>query len=83
MLVNLDRASSVAEVAEAFVNSRRRFSVVSTRDAVTFVRNVAAFCEHTDDELGELAAAIAVRRGRLVAFDLDLEETSFEIVRAA
>ncbi|ESX00645.1 hypothetical protein X769_21980 [Mesorhizobium sp. LSJC268A00] len=80
---NFDRASSVAEVAESFVRSRRPFSVVSTRDAVTIVRKQAAFCEHTDGELAELVAAIAVRHGRLVAFDLDLDDTGLEIGRAA
>ncbi|MBZ9739974.1 MULTISPECIES: hypothetical protein [unclassified Mesorhizobium] len=49
------------------------------------IRNLAAFCEHTDLELAGLVAAIAVRHGRVVAFDLDLDldETGLEIIRAA
>lgn len=69
MQTEFNRASSVAEIAEAFVTSRRRLSVVSTRDGVAMVRRLAAHCEHTDSELADLVAAIAVRQGRMVAFD--------------
>jgi hypothetical protein len=60
---------SVAELADAFVLSRMRGSVVSTRDAIRGIRFLAPICEHTDTELAEIVARIAITKGRAVAFD--------------
>jgi hypothetical protein len=60
---------SVAEAANLFVLSRRPKSLVSLADGIIAVRNSVAECEHTDEELGELVATLAIHHGRNVAFD--------------
>ncbi len=61
---------SLAEIAEAFVLSRQVGSVVSVADGVKHCRRLAPACDHTDEELGEMIATLAIRHGRNLSFDL-------------
>jgi hypothetical protein len=38
------------------------------------VRYIASFCEHTDEELADLVAYLAIRHGRTVAFDIGVRD---------
>jgi len=60
---------SVAVAVSLFVLSRRPGSMVSLADGILVVRQLAPWCEHTDEELAELVAATAIRQRRNVAFD--------------
>jgi len=60
---------SIAEVAQSYVSSRQRRSIVSTADAIWTIRYTVPHCEHTDGELAEIVASLAISQGRDVAFD--------------
>ena len=60
---------SIAEVVQSCVSSRHRQSIVSTSDAIWTIRYTAPHCEHTDEELAEIVASLAMSQGRDVAFD--------------
>jgi hypothetical protein len=72
---------TAAEIAESFVLSRRPGSVVSTADAVKAVRYITTICEHSDTELADIVASIAISHGRTVAFDVGVRDC--EKVQAA
>jgi len=63
---------SVAEAADAFVASRHPRSTISTSAGIKAVRHLMPACEHTDDELAEIVAALAVRQRRNIVFDTKL-----------
>ncbi len=60
---------SVADVAQSYVASRQKKSVISTADAIWSIRYTVSHCEHTDQELAEIVASLAISQGRDVAFD--------------
>lgn len=59
--------TSVARLVEWSLTSKGK-RVVSIPDIVHSIRASLPACEHTDEELAELIAAIAVRRGCDVSF---------------
>jgi hypothetical protein len=69
MVTTRTHTRSVADIAEAFVSTRRPGSVVSIEDAIEAIKYLATFCEHTDSELAEIVMLIAKNHGRSVAFD--------------
>lgn len=69
MPASLPAPRSVAEAAETFVLSRRAGAMISLRDGVRECRRLRPDCEHTDDELAEIVAALAIRHRRNLAFD--------------
>jgi hypothetical protein len=60
---------SIAEVAQSYVSSRQRKSIVSTADAIWTIRYTVPHCEHTDEELADIVASLAISQGRDVVFD--------------
>ncbi len=60
---------SVAEAADLFVSARHPRSLISTAAGIQAIRNLVPACEHTDKELAEVVAIIAVRQRRSVLFD--------------
>jgi hypothetical protein len=63
------RPHSVAEAADLFVSARHPRSTISTSAGIKAIRDFMPACEHTDDELAEIVAALAVRQRRSVIFD--------------
>ncbi len=60
------RISAAALVEELVSTGKGR--VVSVPDTIHSIRNAIRECEHTDEELAQLIAAIAIYRGCSVAF---------------
>jgi hypothetical protein len=60
---------SIADVAQTYVVSRQKKSLISTADAIWTIRYTAPHCEHTDAELAEIVASLAISQGRDVVFD--------------
>jgi hypothetical protein len=60
---------SIADVAQSYVVSRQKKSLISTADAIWTIRYTASHCEHTDQELAEIVASLAISQGRDVVFD--------------
>jgi len=60
---------SIADVAQSYVASRQKKSLISTADAIWTIRYTAPRCEHTDQELAEIVASLAISQGRDVVFD--------------
>ena len=67
---------SIADVAHSYVVSRQRKSLISTADAIWTIRYTAPHCEHTDRELAEIVASLAISQGRDVVFDHACESGS-------
>lgn len=62
---------SVAKAVESFIGSTRKKHLVTIFDAAATVRSLAPHCEHTDRELADIIALLAVRSGCDVFFDAD------------
>jgi hypothetical protein len=60
---------SVAEAVELSIGSTRTKHLVTISDAALTVRSLAPHCEHTDRELADVIALLAVRSGCDVFFD--------------
>lgn len=62
---------TTAAAIDAFLQTRRKGTMISLADAVLAVRGTAPDCELTDAELAGLIAHLAVVAGFNVAFDLE------------
>lgn len=60
---------SAHEAAEAYVLSRRKSPVLSTRQAIRAIRTWLPKCQSTDRELADMVASAAIQRGLSVSFD--------------
>lgn len=69
MSVQKGRLRSVAQAVDTFVNQSGVGAMLSTSDGVLAVRYELPECEHTDGELAELIAIMAISRFRNVVFD--------------
>jgi hypothetical protein len=74
MPMTVNHSPSVAEAVNQLVRSSGLGAVISIADAVEALRRERANLEHTDDELAELVATVAIAAGRNVAFDRSLRE---------
>jgi len=63
----MPRRISAAELVEQLV-SEGKGRIISVADAIYSIRKAIRDCEHTDEELGQLIAAIAIHHGCNVAF---------------
>lgn len=59
----------IADAIDEYVRARSNDRVVSTNSATKTVRSLYPRCEHTDNEISDLVAAAAIRRGCTVAFE--------------
>jgi hypothetical protein len=60
---------SVAKAVELSIGSTRSKHLVTISDATATVRVLAPHCEHTERELADTIALLAVRSGCYVLFD--------------
>ncbi|MGO4838000.1 hypothetical protein AB4144_37720 [Rhizobiaceae sp. 2RAB30] len=62
---------AVTNVVEQYVESRKNPALpISTSYALLAIRTVLPRCELSDRELADMVAASAIRKRRIVAFDL-------------
>lgn len=65
---------SISHVVDQYVESRRNPEwPISTGSALVAIRTVLPNCGLSDQQLAEMVAASAIRRGRNVAFDRTVE----------
>jgi hypothetical protein len=65
----IKRRMSVAKAVEFSIGYTRKKHLVTISDAAETVRILAPYCEHTDRELADIIALLAVRSGCDVLFD--------------
>jgi hypothetical protein len=62
-------ARSARDAAEAYVTSRGKSPILSTRHAIRAIRMKLPKCQSTDRELADMVASAAIQRGFSISFD--------------